>query len=196
VAEGAIDRDLNKIPCSAIKDLLSNELKLDTRVTTLGHVQRGGAPCFYDRMLSTLQGVEAVNAVLAATPTSESRVIAIIENKIVQQSLKEAVALTLQVPEAIKARDFDLAMKLRDSEFTEYYKSYKITTALEQPELRLPEDKARNGTIARALLTSVATQNWHYPRWSSMRWNELRDQSRGGVLHDERPQAHRSVQRL
>jgi 6-phosphofructokinase 1 len=36
VAEGAIDNDLNKIPCSEIKDLLTNTMKLDTRVTTLG----------------------------------------------------------------------------------------------------------------------------------------------------------------
>jgi 6-phosphofructokinase 1 len=141
VAEGAIDRALNKIPCHAIHDHLSKELGLDTRVTTLGHLQRGGSPCFYDRMLGTLQGAEAVSAVLAATRSSESPVIAIIENKIVQQSLKEAVALTLRVPEAIRAQDFDLAMRLRDSEFTEYYNSYRITTALHQPELLLPKDK-------------------------------------------------------
>ena len=112
-------------------------------MTTLGHLQRGGSPCFYDRMLGTLQGAEAVNAVLAATPTSESTVIAIRENKIVQQSLTKAVALTLQVPDAIKAKDFDRAMELRDSEFTEFFNSYKITTALQQPELLLPEEKAR-----------------------------------------------------
>jgi 6-phosphofructokinase 1 len=148
VAEGAIDRELNKIPCTAIHDHLSKKLGLDTRVTTLGHLQRGGSPCFYDRMLGSLQGAEAVKAVLDAKPTMESPIIAIIENKIVQQSLREAVALTLKVPQAIKAKDFNRAMKLRDSEFTEYYNSYRITTALEQPELLLPKEKARCSPIA------------------------------------------------
>jgi 6-phosphofructokinase 1 len=151
-------------------------------VTTLGHLQRGGSPCFYDRMLATLQGAEAVNAVLTATPTSESPVIAIRENKIVQQSLTKAVALTLQVPDAIKAKDFERAMKLRDSEFTEYYNSYKITTALQQPELLLPEEKARCSAIAERGLTAIATPSWHHPRRSPCRWNELRDQSGSGLL--------------
>jgi 6-phosphofructokinase 1 len=143
VAEGAIDRELNKISCESIKQLLSDELKLDTRVTTLGHVQRGGSPCFYDRMLGTLQGCEAVNAVLEANPTTPSPVISIIENKIVRQPLMEAVRLTQQVPLAIKAKDFDRAMQLRDAEFSEYFAAYKITSAVEQPELLLPENKVR-----------------------------------------------------
>jgi 6-phosphofructokinase 1 len=92
-------------------------------------------------MLSTLQGCEAVNAVLEATPDTPSPVISIIENKIVKKPLVEAVRLTQEVPIAIKNKDFDRAMKLRDAEFSEYYRAYKITSAVEQPELVLPEDK-------------------------------------------------------
>jgi 6-phosphofructokinase 1 len=51
VAEGAIDKDLNPIKVDYVKDILRNRLKLDTRVTTLGHTQRGGRPCAYDRIL-------------------------------------------------------------------------------------------------------------------------------------------------
>lgn len=57
VAEGAIDTELNPIKPSYLKDLCSQRLGLDTRVTTLGHTQRGGVPCFFDRMLATLQGL-------------------------------------------------------------------------------------------------------------------------------------------
>lgn len=32
-------------------------------------------------------------------------------------------------------------MELRDAEFAEYYRSYQITTATEQPDLLLPEDQ-------------------------------------------------------
>ncbi|KAF2814037.1 6-phosphofructokinase [Mytilinidion resinicola] len=141
VAEGAIDRNLNKITPSMVKDLLTNQLGLDTRITTLGHVQRGGTACAYDRMLSTLQGAEAVKAVLEATPETPSPVICMIENKIVRRPLLEAVKQTHEVAEAIGAKDFDRAMSLRDAEFAEYYQAYNITTSSDQPKLRLPENQ-------------------------------------------------------
>jgi 6-phosphofructokinase 1 len=141
VAEGAIDRELNKITPQQVKDILANDAHLDTRITTLGHVQRGGTPCAYDRMLSTLQGAEAVKAVLEATPETPSPVICIQENKIVRRPLLEAVAQTKEVAVAIGNKDFHRAMQLRDTEFEEQYKSYQITTASDQPELLLPENK-------------------------------------------------------
>ena len=112
VAEGAIDQDLNKITPSQVKDLLAGgTLKLDTRITTLGHVQRGGTACAYDRQLSTLQGVEAVKTVLKAKPGDASLFIAIKENKITRQPLLEAVASTQAVAEAIKVKDFAKGMR-------------------------------------------------------------------------------------
>ena len=36
---------------------------IETRVTTLGHVQRGGTPTAFDRVLSTRFGVAAIDAV-------------------------------------------------------------------------------------------------------------------------------------
>lgn len=139
IAEGAHDMELKKITANQVKDLLSDRLKLDTRVTVLGHTQRGGQACSYDRWLSTLQGVEAVNAVLEATPETPTPVITIRENKIERSNLMEAVALTKSVTAAIKAKDFDKAMELRDVEFKEYYNSYMITTSTDHPKLRLPE---------------------------------------------------------
>ncbi|KAI4117438.1 MAG: hypothetical protein LQ345_002327 [Seirophora villosa] len=141
VAEGAHDLSLNKVTPTHVKDLLSNTLKLDTRITTLGHVQRGGSPCAYDRMLSTLQGCEAVKAVLDATPETPTPVICVIENKIVRKPLIKAVEDTHAVAKAIEAKDFDRAMKLRDAEFAEYHNAYMTTTATDQPEMRLPEEK-------------------------------------------------------
>lgn len=106
VAEGAIDRNLNPVSASYVKDVLVQKLRLDTRITTLGHVQRGGTACAYDRMLATLQGVEAVQAVLDSTPETPSPMIAITENKITRKPLMEAVKLVslgLQKPWAIGA---------------------------------------------------------------------------------------------
>jgi len=92
-------------------------------------------------MLSTLQGVEAVEAVLDATPETPTPVICIIENKIVRKPLMDAVKATQAVATAIQAKDFDRAMDLRDAEFAEYHAAYMTTTATDQPELLLPEEK-------------------------------------------------------
>lgn len=51
IAEGALDTALNPIKPEHVKDVLRDRLGLDTRVTTLGHTQRGGKPCAYDRIL-------------------------------------------------------------------------------------------------------------------------------------------------
>ncbi|THV97860.1 6-phosphofructokinase [Aureobasidium pullulans] len=141
VAEGAHDRQLNAISPNQVKDLLAGKLGLDTRVTTLGHVQRGGTAVAYDRMLATLQGVEAVKAVLDSTPETPSPVICIVENKIVRKSLMEAVKLTQSVAEAIERKDFKSAMKLRGAEFDEYWTAYSTTVSTDKEELLLPKEK-------------------------------------------------------
>lgn len=141
IAEGAHDIELNKITANQVKDLLSNRLKLDTRVTVLGHTQRGGTASFYDRWLSTMQGVEAVKAVLDATPETPTPVITIRENKIERTDLMEAVKFTKSVTDAIESKNFDKAMELRDAEFKEYFNSYMITSSTDHPKLRLPENK-------------------------------------------------------
>lgn len=108
VAEGALDRHLKPIKSEYVKSVLVDRLGLDTRVTTLGHTQRGGKPCAMDRILvstaypshsgsklisqPTLQGVQAVQALLEATPETPSYMIGIQENKIIKVPLLEAVA--------------------------------------------------------------------------------------------------------
>ena len=70
----------------------------------LGHVQRGGTAVAFDRTLATLQGVEAVKAILELTPDVPSPLIAIDENKICRRPLVEAVRITKSVASAIEAK--------------------------------------------------------------------------------------------
>ncbi|CAJ2504478.1 Uu.00g118720.m01.CDS01 [Anthostomella pinea] len=144
IAEGARDRHGGKITPDMVKNLLADKkgLALDTRITTLGHVQRGGTAVAYDRMLATLQGVEAVKAVLDATPETETCFIAITENKITRKPLMSAVKETQEVAKLIEEQQFDKAMALRDTEFSDQYKSYMMTTTMGLDEdINLPEDK-------------------------------------------------------
>ncbi|KIY43861.1 6-phosphofructokinase [Fistulina hepatica ATCC 64428] len=140
VAEGAQDSELNPIKADYVKDVLTERLGLDTRVTTLGHTQRGGRPVAADRILPTLQGVEAVEVLMEASPDTPSYMIGIQENKITRVPLMDAVKMTQAVAEAIKAKDFDTAMKLRDPEFRESLEGFYATSQLEA-EPRLPPNE-------------------------------------------------------
>ncbi|TDL25467.1 6-phosphofructokinase [Rickenella mellea] len=140
VAEGAHDADLNPIRAEYVKDVLTDRLGLDTRVTTLGHTQRGGRPCAFDRILPTLQGVEAVDALLEATPDTPSYMIGICENKITRVPLMEAVAMTASVADAISQKDFAKAMALRDPEFRESLDGFIATSSLDDTKT-LPQNQ-------------------------------------------------------
>ncbi|KAF9468115.1 phosphofructokinase domain-containing protein [Collybia nuda] len=140
VAEGAHDLDLNPIRAEYVKDVLTDRLGLDTRVTTLGHTQRGGRPCAFDRILPTLQGVEAVAALLESTPETPSYMIGIQENKITRVPLMEAVEMTRAVAQAVSEKDFEKAMSLRDPEFVESLDGFVATATLSKEKL-LPKDQ-------------------------------------------------------
>jgi 6-phosphofructokinase 1 len=141
VAEGAHDSLLQPIRAEDIKDVLTNRLGLDTRVTTLGHTQKGGPPCAFDRIFTALQGAEAVEALLEAQPGTPTYMIGLRENKITRAPLMDAVEMTRAVSEAMKACDFDQALELRGSEFKETLDDFHATSMLAVKEAWLPEDK-------------------------------------------------------
>lgn len=53
---GAIDTQNKPITSEQIKELVVTQLGYDTRVTILGHVQRGGTPSAFDRILASRMG--------------------------------------------------------------------------------------------------------------------------------------------
>uniref|UniRef100_A0A671MI14 Phosphofructokinase domain-containing protein n=1 Tax=Sinocyclocheilus anshuiensis TaxID=1608454 RepID=A0A671MI14_9TELE len=91
IAEGAIDKHGQLISSNYVKDLVVQRLGYDTRVTVLGHVQRGGTPSAFDRVLSSKMGVEAVVALLEATPETSACVIGLSGNQAMRLPLMECV---------------------------------------------------------------------------------------------------------
>jgi 6-phosphofructokinase 1 len=117
VAEGATDREGNRITAEDVRGILEERLGEDARVTILGHVQRGGTPSAFDRWCSTWLGYEATLALLAADSTSEGMVFGIRGNRVAAVPLMEAVRNTREVPELIGAGDYTAAMAKRGSSF-------------------------------------------------------------------------------
>ncbi|XP_073705297.1 ATP-dependent 6-phosphofructokinase, platelet type isoform X7 [Garra rufa] len=126
VAEGATDRHGNPISSNAVKDLVVRCLGFDTRVTILGHVQRGGTPSAFDRILASRMGVEAVLALLEASPGTPACVVSLCGNQAVKVPLMECVQMTQEVQKAMDEKRFEEAVKLRGRSFENNLNTYKL----------------------------------------------------------------------
>jgi ATP-dependent phosphofructokinase / diphosphate-dependent phosphofructokinase len=120
IAEGAHEKDLGlpAIPenqrdeCGhekfvGVGNILGRELErrlgIETRVTILGHVQRGGSPTAYDRVLATRFGVAAVQLVQAG---DFGKMVAIQGNRVTSIPIESAVSRLKMVDENF----YELAM--------------------------------------------------------------------------------------
>ena len=133
VAEGARDRHGESITASRVRRVLAEGLGEDTRITILGHVQRGGAPSGFDRNLGTRCGYEAIRELEAGRADDEPRLVGLRENRIVSSPLTEAIERTHAVVDLLDRGDHDGAMALRGSSFAE---SWRIMRTLVRAQPR------------------------------------------------------------
>lgn len=147
VAEGAQDREGDRITADDVRAVIEERLHEDTRVTILGHVQRGGRPSAYDRWASTWLGYAAAREVLAATPETEGVVIGIKGNRIARVPLMQAVERTREVPRLIAEQDYDGAMALRGGSFTEMT---RIFADLSEPPRTASDPDAKRIAVVHA----------------------------------------------
>uniref|UniRef100_A0A8C1GZB7 ATP-dependent 6-phosphofructokinase n=2 Tax=Cyprinus carpio TaxID=7962 RepID=A0A8C1GZB7_CYPCA len=136
VAEGAINKAGKPITCDQLKDLVTKRLGYDTRATILGHVQRGGTPSAFDRVLGSRMGVEAVMALLEATPETPACVVSLSGNQAVRLPLMECVQVTKDVTVAMNEGRFDDAVKLRGRSFENNWNTYKLLAHVRPPETK------------------------------------------------------------
>ncbi|KAK7069806.1 hypothetical protein SK128_026059 [Halocaridina rubra] len=134
VAEGAIDRDGEAITAELVKKVIVDQLGFDTRITVLGHVQRGGSPSAFDRLLGCRMGAEAVLALMEATPETEPCVISLDGNQAVRVPLMGCVLKTQAVAQAMKDRSWDQAVQMRGRSFARNLETYKMLTRLKPPK--------------------------------------------------------------
>lgn len=86
---------------------LEGKVKSEMRVTILGHIQRGGAPSAFDRIISTKMGAFAVEKLIEG----ESGIMVGIEsNKVVTHPISYA----WEQKKSIDAKDYDLALILSE----------------------------------------------------------------------------------
>lgn len=91
VAEGA---KYNAEALSAYFKEHKNSLGFDLRATTLGHIQRGGAPTAYDRLLGTRLGYGAVQAL---SNGQSGILVGMIQSKMTYTPLSQCVGITKSI---------------------------------------------------------------------------------------------------
>lgn len=72
-----------------LKEMLEARTEVETKVTVLGHVQRGGSPCAMDRIMATEMGNKAVELLLEG---KSGLALASVKNDIIEVSIPEAVS--------------------------------------------------------------------------------------------------------
>lgn len=73
--------------------LLKDKIEYSIRCTTIGHIQRGGSPTMYDRLLAAQFGVKAVELLKAGIG---KRVVGIKNNAIIDLDIIEAISMESQ----------------------------------------------------------------------------------------------------
>ena len=71
-----------------IGDKIEENTGIETRVTILGYIQRGGTPTAYDRILATRFGVRAIDAI---KEKHFGKMVALRSEEIILIDIKEAV---------------------------------------------------------------------------------------------------------
>ena len=117
VAEGARHNGL-PIGTETLRQILTQRLGVEARATVLGHVQRGGSPSTFDRILATRLGVAAVDE-LVNGQADPPRMVGLRSNRVATTPLTEVVSKSRAVNEMIEQGEYDTALKMRGTSFRE-----------------------------------------------------------------------------
>jgi 6-phosphofructokinase 1 len=121
LAEGACDSDGNPITSQEVKKTLEERIGEDTRITILGHVQRGGSPSAFDRNLGTILGHAAVHHLLETGPKDEPQLIGMRGNRVNSTSMMQSVDKTRSISKLTEERKYDEVVRLRGTSFQTTY---------------------------------------------------------------------------
>jgi len=92
VAEGEVHGNAHEIADKVLSELP----ELDIRVSTLGHVQRGGTPTAFDRILASRLGMAAVEGLVNG---KKGMMVGIVDNQIQYTSFKIAISKSKPIDE-------------------------------------------------------------------------------------------------
>lgn len=81
-----------------ISDEIEEKTGVESRATILGHLQRGGSPTVYDRVMASRMGVKAVELLKDGVA---NRIVAFKDNKLVDIEINEALNMKKRIDESL-----------------------------------------------------------------------------------------------
>jgi len=145
LAEGAHDKNGDPITSQDIKETLEDKIGEDTRITVLGHFQRGGSPSAFDRNLGTLLGHAAVHRLKETKPEDPPQLIGMRGNRVESSHLMECVDLTQQIAAYADENKYDKVLELRG---TGFQTTHKILQTMIQSEPKPRKEGVKSHRIA------------------------------------------------
>eukprot|EP01118_Nematostelium_gracile_P007768 TRINITY_DN2540_c0_g1_i2.p1 TRINITY_DN2540_c0_g1~~TRINITY_DN2540_c0_g1_i2.p1 ORF type:complete len:693 (-),score=191.55 TRINITY_DN2540_c0_g1_i2:198-2093(-) len=133
LAEGARDVNGHPVTSAEVKDALDSA-GFDTRITILGHVQRGGSPTAFDRNQSTILGACAAELVMSENKL-EPTVLVTRGNRPKQIPLRECLENNAKIVKLIKEQNYDNVMQLRTNNYLGCYNILRTLVEVNIPEV-------------------------------------------------------------
>lgn len=91
----------------AISNKIEETTGIESRVTILGHLQRGGSPSIRDRMMASYMGAQAITAL---TEGRYNRIIAFQHGAIVDVDMEEGLAMKKTIVQSLIDTAYDIAL--------------------------------------------------------------------------------------
>jgi len=117
--------EFGHVRLGGIGNILAKEIErrtgFETRAVVLGHVQRGGSPSAFDRVLATRYGIGAIDMIHRS---EWGKMAALRSNEIVSIPLKDALGATKKVDDRL----IEVALGLHDKIGTEPVEQHVITS--------------------------------------------------------------------
>jgi 6-phosphofructokinase 1 len=126
LAEGARHPDGLPIRAETLAEILETRLGTEARVTVLGHVQRGGSPSAFERVLASRLGGAAADYM--AGDDDIPVMMGLRHNRCIATPLEDVVAKSAAVNAQIEMGRFDEARELRGQSFNDSLELLKVLT--------------------------------------------------------------------
>jgi 6-phosphofructokinase 1 len=126
LAEGARHPDGLPIRAETLAEILEHRLGTEARVTVLGHVQRGGSPSAFERVLASRLGGAAADYIASDDDTPV--MMGLRHNRCHATPLEEVVAKSAAVNAEVELGRFDEARELRGQSFNDSLELLKVLT--------------------------------------------------------------------
>ncbi|MCR5662153.1 MAG: 6-phosphofructokinase [bacterium] len=175
VAEGAHDTEGNHITSEHVRQVLHDNFGEDARVTILGHVQRGGAPSAYDRILSTRLGNYAAKVVMGEK-VDPSVVIGMRSNRPVAIPLMKAVEDTRKAQKVCREGSGDEGFTLRSHSLADSFELFRVVNGY------VPETKPENPRKIAIVHSGAPAPGMNMAVRTAVRWAISRGHQPIGVM--------------